>query len=80
MKNKKIMWTTLLFIALFLFLTGFSTGNVIYNIGAMILGIFVYKYGYNTLFREYDRKKKEKKEKADEFYDAIKEGKRKKKD
>lgn len=77
MKGNKVLWYSLLFAALILFLLGLNSGNYLYNGLAIVLSFLVYRYGYADLFQEYDEKQKEKRETAEQIYKALREGKKK---
>lgn len=71
-------WYLMLFAALVFFLIGLNTGQYLYNVITIILAFIVYKYGYKTMFAEFDEKQKHKKEQADVIYNALREGKKNK--
>ena len=64
--NQKIKWTFLLFLALISFLIGLMTQNSIYFLIAFALAFCIKKYGYNTLFKEFDDRNKAKIRKIEE--------------
>lgn len=70
-KSAQTKWYVLIFIALIFFLIGMNTGNYIFNLVTIILAFIVYKNGYKELFGNYDRKQKEKREKAEQIYSAL---------
>lgn len=72
-KPKKDLWYVLLFVAIVFFTLGLTTGNTIYNIVAIGIAIIIYKFGYEELFGEYNRKRKVQKEKARKLYKNIQE-------
>jgi len=72
-KPKKSLWYVLLFVAIVFFTLGLTTGNTIYNIVAIGIAIIIYKFGYEELFGEYNRKRKVQKEKARKLYRNMQE-------
>lgn len=72
-KPKKGLWYVLLFVAIVFFTLGLTTGNTIYNIVAIGIAIIIYKFGYEELFGEYNRKRKVQKEKARKLYRNMQE-------
>lgn len=70
-KSAQTKWYVLILIALIFFLIGMNTGNYIFNLVTIILAFIVYKNGYKELFGNYDRKQKEKREKAEQIYSAL---------
>lgn len=72
-KPKKIMWYVSLFIAMMFFTLSLTTSNPIYNILAIGIAIIIYKFGYEELFGEYNRKRRAQKEKARKLYENIQE-------
>lgn len=77
MKASKTIWLLLLFAALLLFLLGLNSRIYVYNIFAIVLSFIVYRYGYKTLFKEYDEKQQLRQETANKIYTALREGKKK---
>ena len=67
------IWYVLLFVAILFFTLGLTTGNVIYNFIAIGIAIVIYKFGYEALFGEYNRKQKAKKEKSRKLYEKMQE-------
>ncbi|MFT8930641.1 MAG: hypothetical protein ABF969_15030 [Sporolactobacillus sp.] len=66
-QKEKIKYTALLFIALSLFLVGIAAQSLIACILSIGLAYYVKKNGYSILFEKYDRKNKERYEKANEI-------------
>ncbi|HBD0804018.1 TPA: hypothetical protein KG988_003205 [Enterococcus faecalis] len=62
MAKEKIKWTSLLFIAILLFLGAIVTGNVVLNILSISIAILVYMKGDPILFGEYNQRLKIKRE------------------
>lgn len=62
--QNKTNWLIILFMAVVNFIIALKTGHLIFNVIAITLAIYVYKFGYTTLFKEYDEKKKAKYQKA----------------
>lgn len=62
MKNKKVFWLLLLFIAILLFILSIATGYTLFSIISLVLGVFIYKNGDSILFKEYNEKSKRKRE------------------
>lgn len=58
--KQKVKWTFVLFLALVSFLNGLMTQNNIYFLITITLAFCIKKYGYNTLFKEFDDKNKAK--------------------
>lgn len=77
MKVNKSLWLILLLIALIFFLLGLNSRNYIFNIIAIGISFVVYRYGYTSLFKEYDEQQREKRKTADVIYQALREGKKK---
>lgn len=77
MKTNKSLWFLLLFAALIFFLLGLNSGNYFYNILAIGISFIVYRYGYESLFKEYDKQQQEKQQTVDRIYSALREGKKK---
>lgn len=78
MPNKNnIKWYIILFIALIFFLIGLNTGQYLYNIITIILAFIVYKFGYKSMFADFDQKQNEKRKQADIIYSALKKGNKK---
>lgn len=82
MTKEKIKWTSLLFIAILLFLGSIVTGNTLLNIFSISIAILVYVKGNDVLFSEYNQRLKDKKDKQELMKKAtqqiIKEGRLKK--
>ncbi|WP_161879767.1 hypothetical protein [Alkalibacterium sp. MB6] len=72
-KPKKSLWYVLLFSAMMFFTLSLVTSNTIYNILAIGIAIIIYKFGYEELFGEYNRKQKDRKEKARKLYKNMQE-------
>ena len=77
MKTNKSFWFLLLFAALIFFLLSLNSGNYFYNILAIGISFIVYRYGYESLFKEYDKQQQEKQQTVDRIYSALREGKKK---
>lgn len=63
-QRKKIKYTSLLFVALSLFLVGIAAQSMIACILSIGLAYYVKKKGYQVLFEKYDQRNKEQYEKA----------------
>ena len=48
----------MLFIASMSFILGLYTKNILFNLIAIILGLYIYQYGQGILFEDYYRDKK----------------------
>jgi len=62
----KVLWAILLIIVAILFVYAFFVKEITLTIIALVLAILVQKFGYDTLFSDYDRKREEKLEKKEE--------------
>lgn len=60
MEDNKTKWLLLLLLAIVLFLFGLNTGNLSFNFLSILLSFVVYKYGYKTLFSEFDKQREDK--------------------
>lgn len=77
MRTKKTFWLLILLAAIVLFLMGLNSGNYVFNILAVIISLIIYRYGYESLFKDYDDSQKAKRETAEKIYEALREGKKK---
>lgn len=68
---KKTKWYALLFLATLLFFVGLYTQQ--YAVYILVIGIafYIYQNGYETLFSEYDKQKKDKLEERLKVLNAV---------
>ncbi|MBO0419423.1 MAG: hypothetical protein ACRCVH_03475 [Vagococcus fluvialis] len=82
MSKEKFKWSLLLFVAILSFIISLTTGNMVFNIIAIVLAVIIYKNGDEILFSSINKKNKEKREQARVLKEAsrtiIKEGRLKK--
>lgn len=57
--KEKTKWFFILFLAVISFILSFMTRQLIFNLIAIVLAIFVYRYGNPVLFKEYDERRKQ---------------------
>lgn len=78
MSKEKFKWSLLLFVAILSFIISLTTGNMVFNIIAIVLAVIIYKNGDEILFSSINKKNKEKREQARVLKEAsrtiIKEG------
>lgn len=67
----KIKWYLILFIALACFLIGLNTGELAFNIIAIILGFIVYRYGSGSILTDYHSRKEAQNIKHKQFQKAL---------
>lgn len=67
----KAKWMFLLFIALTCFVIALTTHQVVFNLIAISLAIYIYKFGNPVLFKEYDERRKAKYEESIEVRNAA---------
>lgn len=58
--RNKIKWLGLLFLAIAAFMAALATGQVVFNGIAIVLAIYIYKFGNPILFKEYDERRNQK--------------------
>lgn len=68
---KNFKWFVLLFIAIALFLIGFTTGQILYSLVAIIIALIVRLFGYDSLFGEFNAEQKAKKEERDKMLKTV---------
>ncbi|MDH6364841.1 hypothetical protein M2139_001835 [Enterococcus sp. PF1-24] len=56
-KGSQLQWYLFLFIAIGLFSINLFIGNMLINIGIIVLAIIIYQYGSPVLFKEYNARK-----------------------
>ena len=54
----KFCWYLLLLIAIIFFLQALATGNYLYNVLTMIVAFLINRYGYSSLFKDFDQQRK----------------------
>ncbi|GAA2917806.1 hypothetical protein P7H46_00665 [Enterococcus pseudoavium] len=69
--KEKTKWLFILFLAIVSFILAFTTQQLIFNLIAIVLAIFVYKYGNPVLFKEYDERRKQKYQAAMQVREAA---------
>lgn len=73
MATTKAKWFTLLLLAIACFVVGLVTGRLIFNLMAIALAVYIYKYGSSVMFAEYDEKQRQRKEETIILQEAAKE-------
>lgn len=70
-ERKKLKWLGLLFLAIAAFISALATGQIIFNVVAIALAVYIYKFGNPILFKEYDEKRRCKYEEAQVVREAA---------
>lgn len=77
--SAKHKWLGLLCLASLLFLLGLYTQKLGFFLGTVLLAVTIRKYGYNSLFQEFDEQQKAKRLRAEAMMKAVNEKRRKEK-
>lgn len=56
MSKEKFKWSLLLFVAILSFIISLTTGNMVFNIIAIVLAVIIYKNGDEILFSSINKK------------------------
>lgn len=68
---EKTKWYSLLFLATLLFFVGLYTQQYVYYILVIGLAFYIYQNGYESMFGEYDAKRKEQLKEREQILSAV---------
>lgn len=67
MIEKKMKWNIILFLAIGLFGLGLFSGQVLFNILAIVLAFIIHRFGNPILFKDYYERKRKSQERFREY-------------